>query len=101
MKRASYKCTSPALCSNLPSVSVDSPFSLVCMTALHVQAAPSFDTAFGRVVREFQEVSGPKERANLLLKLADGLPHMPADRRINANRVMGCTSQVSPPLHIM
>ena len=71
------------------------------MTVLCVQAATSFDTIFGRVVKEFQEVSGPKERASLLLKLAERLPHMPADRRINANRVMGCTSQVSPPLHMM
>ena len=63
-------------------------------TVLCVQADTSFDTAFGSIAKKFQGASGPKERANVLLKLAEALPHMPADMRINDNRVMGCTSQV-------
>ncbi len=62
-----------------------------------MQAETSFDTAFGSIVKDFQGVSGPKERANVLLKLAEALPHMPADMRVNDNRVMGCTSQVFLP----
>ena len=53
-----------------------------------------FDTEFGRIAAEFQAASGAKDRAGLLLKFADRLPHLPAEQRTNANRVMGCTAQV-------
>lgn len=69
----------------------------MCITVVCVQALTSSDTAFGSVVKDFQGASGPKERANLLLKLAEKLPRLPADMRTNVNRVMGCTSQVSQP----
>lgn len=61
-----------------------------------MQADTSFDTAFGSIAAEFQQASGPKERAGLLLKYAERLPHLPADKRTDANRVMGCTAQVCP-----
>lgn len=59
-----------------------------------MQATTSFDAAFGSIAADFQAAPGPKERAGLLLKYADRLPHLPADQRTDANRVMGCTAQV-------
>ena len=57
-----------------------------------------FNTELGRIAAEFQAASGPKDRAGLLLKFADRLPHLPAEQHTNANRVMGCTAQVSAML---
>jgi sulfur transfer protein SufE len=59
-----------------------------------VQATTSFEAAFGSITADFRAASGPKERAGLLLKYADRLPHLPAGQRTDANRVMGCIAQV-------
>lgn len=59
-----------------------------------LQATTSFDAGFGSIAADFQAASGPKERAGLLLKYAERLPHLPAELQTNANRVMGCSAQV-------
>lgn len=46
------------------------------------------------IVDEFQSMSDPKERYKLLLKYARTLPALDAAKKVPANRVMGCTSEV-------
>ena len=48
-----------------------------------------------RVAQELQAAADAKERTRLLLGYAKRLPHFPEAARRDANRVMGCTAQVT------
>ena len=49
----------------------------------------------GHVAAELQKAGGARERMRLLLNYARDLPRLSSSERTMANRVMGCTSQVS------
>lgn len=61
----------------------------------NMQALAAPPVSMDNIAEQFKAAGGPKERAQLLLELAKSLPSFPADARTMANRVMGCTAQVS------
>ena len=51
--------------------------------------------ALSSIAQQLQSSGSSKQQMQLLLEYARRLPRLPEDQRSYANRVMGCTSQVS------
>lgn len=47
-----------------------------------------------QMVQDVSSVSDTRARIQIIMELATQLPRLPAEAKVSANRVMGCTSQV-------